>query len=131
MATYVCSCCSEANDSKAHMTKPNVKSMRNATANAIRYFLSFNFHHASGEPHWPGRFIEVELRPVSGMDDRSSSRERNLDLKDSVKVGPNGDRQRHVSRFVDQMRNWDATSSHGLDPRALLLYVLYGPTYGR
>lgn len=105
--------------------------MRNATANAIRYFLSFNFFHASGEPHWPGRFIEVELRPVSGMDDRSSSRERKLDLKDTVKVGPNGDGQRHDSGFMDQMRNLDAASSQGLDRRALLFYVLYGATHGR
>ena len=81
-----------------------------------------------------GRFIEVELRPVSGMDDRSSSRGRKLDLKDSVKVGPNGDGQRHDSGFMDQMRNWDTASSQGLDRRALLLYVLYilyGATHGR
>lgn len=58
--------------------------MRNATANAI--LSEFQFLSCSGEPHWPGRFIEVELRPVSGIDNRSSSRERKLDLKTLVKI---------------------------------------------
>lgn len=53
----------------------------------------FQFLSCSGEPHWPGRFIELELRPVSGIDNRSSSRERKLDLNNSVKIGPNGDGQ--------------------------------------
>ena len=53
----------------------------------------FQFLSCSGEPHWPGRFIELELRPVSGIDNPSSSRERKLDLNNSVKIGLNGDGQ--------------------------------------